>query len=374
MALRLNNSCIARGFFVGGNNCGGYGDPCLSCTGIRDIDYLRRLSNQPHDYSWSNANCSGSDHCRSAVYSEAVWSLWKRILPFAYNYDTNTAQEIVTRLTYVGGGNVSTWFSGGPPFGGCSAFGGYLNYLAADDDNGNLSDGTPHMVAIFDAFDDQEIACDAPTVQDSGCAGTPTSAPSLTATPQDRAVSLSWGAVNDASGYEVFRTDGLFACDFGKVRLGEPVGTSFNDSGLQNGRAYSYVVIPKGVGASCFGPASNCATVTPAASGPGAVDGLTLSTAAPAIELSWNPSCSAGATDYAVYEGTMGDWSDHAPNVCSTSGATSTTVTPSAGDRYFLIVPLDAGSEGSRGTDSDGDQRGVGSAPCRSTQILEACP
>jgi hypothetical protein len=30
------------------------------------------------------------------------------------------------------------------------------------DDNGNLSDGTPHMQAIYDAFNDQEIACNTP--------------------------------------------------------------------------------------------------------------------------------------------------------------------------------------------------------------------
>ena len=155
--------------------CSGYGDPCLTCTGVRDIDYLKRASGQPHDYTWSNANCGGSVHCVGGVYSEAVWSLWKRELQSApYNYDNNTAHEIVTRLTFLGAGAIGTWFSGGPPNGGCGATGGYMNYLAADDDNGNLNDGTPHMTAIFDAFNDQEIACGTPTVQDSGCAGTPT--------------------------------------------------------------------------------------------------------------------------------------------------------------------------------------------------------
>ena len=89
----------------------------------------------------------------------------------------------------------------------------------------------------------------------------------MTATALDKSVSLSWGAVADATGYEVFRTEGVFACDFGKVKLGETAGTSWNDPGLQNGRDYSYVVIPKGAAASCFGPASACATVAPV-SGP----------------------------------------------------------------------------------------------------------
>ena len=261
-ALRLNDSCIGRNFQ--GSPCSGNGDPCLTCTGVRDIDYLQRQSGQPHDYSWSNANCGGSVHCVGGVYSEAVWSLWKRKLTAApYNMNNNTAHELVTRLTFLGGGAVGTWFSGGPPFGGCSSSGGYLNFLAVDDDNGNINDGTPHMQAIYDAFNDQEIACNTPTVQDSGCANTPTAAPSLNTSAGNQQIGLSWNAVANASSYEVFRTEGVFACDFGKVKIAETAGTSFTDSGLQNGRDYSYVVIPKGSSDSCFGPASACATAQP---------------------------------------------------------------------------------------------------------------
>ncbi len=262
-ALRLNTSCTGRNFRLG-VNCSGNGDPCLACDGVLDIDYLKRASVQPHDYSWSNANCGGSVHCVGGVYSEAVWSLWKRQLQQApYNYDNNTAHEIVTRLTFIGAGATGTWFSGGPPNGGCAATSGYRNYLAADDDNGNLNDGTPHMTAIFDAFNDQEIACTTPVVQDSGCANNPAAAPSVTTGAGNQLVTLSWGAVTNATEYEVFRTEGVFACDFGKVKLGATTGTSWNDSGLQNGRDYSYVVIPKGPADSCFGPASACATDQP---------------------------------------------------------------------------------------------------------------
>ena len=126
-ALRLNDSCIGRNFRLG-TNCSGNGDPCTACDGVRDIDYLKRASGNPHDYSWSNANC-GSVHCVGGVYSEAVWSLWKRELPSVYGYDNNTAHEIVTRLTFIGAGATGTWFSGGPPFGGCAANSGYKNYL-----------------------------------------------------------------------------------------------------------------------------------------------------------------------------------------------------------------------------------------------------
>ncbi|MEE8522991.1 MAG: hypothetical protein V3T72_03585 [Thermoanaerobaculia bacterium] len=265
-ALRLNNSCIGRNFRPG-VQCGGYGDPCVNCTGVRDIDFANRQSGQPHDVTWAIANCGAGVHCRGYIYSESVWDLWKRDLPALFGMDNHTAHEVVARLTYIGAGGVSTWYVNSPPFGGCSATGGYLQYLAADDDDGDTSNGTPHMTAIFDAFNRHEAACDTPTVQDSGCANTPTAAPVVTASPFDKSVSLSWGAVTDATKYQVFRTDGVFACDFGKIKVGETGGTSFNDSGLQNGRAYSYVVIPIGAADTCMGPASSCATVSPA-SGP----------------------------------------------------------------------------------------------------------
>ena len=260
-ALRLDTSCIGRNFLS--SPCSGNGDPCKTCTGVRDIDYLERQSEQPHDYTWSNANCGGSVHCVGGVYSEAVWSLWKRKLSQLYGIDSNAAHEIVTRMTFIAAGNTSTWFSGGPPNGGCGGSSGYMNYLAADDDDGNLNNGTPHMTAIYQAFNDQEIACQTPTVQDSGCSGAPTAAPNVTATPGENQVSLSWGAVSGASNYEVFRAEGIFNCNFGKVKVAEVTGTSFTDTNLQNGRDYSYTVIAKGSSDACFSAASACDTVQP---------------------------------------------------------------------------------------------------------------
>jgi len=264
-ALRLNDSCIGRNFRS--SVCTGNGDPCLTCTGVRDIDYLKRQSGLPHSYTWSNSICGGSVHCVGGVYSEAVWSLWKRKLQQEpYNYDNNRAHEIVTRLTFIGAGNTGTWFSGGPPNGGCSANSGYMNYLAADDDNGNLNDGTPHMSAIYSAFHDQEIACETPVPQNSGCEGTPGIAPTVIASGGNELIHLNWGVVSGAVEYEIFRTEGVFRCDFGKVRLGNTAGTDWIDTGLQNGRDYSYVVIPKGNAAACFGPASECVTISPVVS------------------------------------------------------------------------------------------------------------
>jgi hypothetical protein len=276
-ALRLNDSCIARGFFLEDNLCGDT-DPCTSCTGVRDIDWANRQSDQPHDIVWIDAQCAppflgdvgpcgGDIYCESAVYSEAIWDLVHRDLQSApFNMDLNTALEIGTRLTYLGAGAVGNWYScvdGTGAGDGCNADGGYLNFLAIDDDNGNLADGTPHMEAIYSAFYRHGIACATPAKQNSGCDGAPTTAPVVTATPLDRGVLLAWGAVGGASAYQIFRTEGVFGCDFGKIKVGETTGTDFFDGGLLNDFEYSYIVIPVGGDDSCVGPASGCAQVTP---------------------------------------------------------------------------------------------------------------
>ena len=269
-SLRLNTSCVGRGFFTDGSLCGGYGDPCTpasGCTGVRDIDFANRSSGLPHDLTFVQSGVCGSTHCRGAAYAESMWDILKRDLPAFYGMDNNTALELTTRLTHRASNVVSGWYAtGGTPHANCGATFGYNQVLIVDDDNGNLADGTPHMQAIASAFARHEIDCSpangGPVVQDSGCAGTPSMAPVLTAVGIDTGTDLSWTAVPDAAMYNVYRTDSVFQCDFGKTLIGLVPGTAFQDAGLKNGREYSYVVIPKTANPSCFGPSSACANVT----------------------------------------------------------------------------------------------------------------
>jgi hypothetical protein len=91
--------------------------------------------------------------------------------------------------------------------------------------------------------------------------------------------------------------------------------------------------------------------------------------------LSWSPSCSDGAEDYGIYEGQIGDWDSHVAIDCSDLGADFTEqVTPSPGDRYYLVVPNNVDNDGSYGMGSNDVERPAGTPSCRSSQHLEPCP
>ena len=91
------------------------------------------------------------------------------------------------------------------------------------------------------------------------------------------------------------------------------------------------------------------------------------------LSLAWSPSCHANDLDYAVYEGSIGDFTSHVPRLCTTAGATSTSITPGAGNRYYLVVPQGSGAEGSYGTRSDGIERPASPAACLVRGIV-SCP
>ncbi len=92
------------------------------------------------------------------------------------------------------------------------------------------------------------------------------------------------------------------------------------------------------------------------------------------ITLSWDPSCLATDTDYAVYEGELGSLTSRVPVLCSTGGATTATFTPSFPSCFYLIVPTNGESDGSAGTNSAGLERPLGAEDCGRPQVIGECP
>ncbi|NJL28708.1 MAG: endopeptidase [Thermoanaerobaculia bacterium] len=291
---RLEASCVGHGFFDNsssgscgltvdgtGRNCNealtGSAVCCTDCSGVRDADYAKHTPNTPAtalgfvcpSCTSSTGPCGRQVHCAGAPIRQAAWDFVTRDLTAApFNLDSQTAFIIGNKVFYQGSGNIGAWYTCTctTSSGGCGSTNGYMQWLAADDDNGNVNDGTPHMTALYNAFNRHGIACATPTPTNSGCSGGPSAAATLSATAGDKSVALSWGTVSGATRYWVFRSEGHAGCNFGKTLIAEVTGTSYTDTQVANGREYYYNVVAAGSSSACFGRASNCVNVTPAAS------------------------------------------------------------------------------------------------------------
>src|SRR6185295_7177211 len=292
---RLQASCVGYGFFETINDgCGTTSDGTgfntneaqqgaahcdLDCSGVRDADWDKHADHTPDtplgyvctSCLTGSGPCGRQVHCAAAPTRQAAWDFAARDLQSApFSLDSQSAFIVGARTFYLGSGNVGSWHSCtcGSASSGCGATNGYMQWLAADDDNGNINDGTPHMTALFNAFDRHGIACATPTPVNSGCAGGPTAATTLSGTAGNFQAALSWSSVAGATRYWVFRSEGHAGCDFGKTKIAETTGLSFTDTQVANGRNYYYNVVPAAASNSCFGPAGTCVTVTPAAGPP----------------------------------------------------------------------------------------------------------
>jgi hypothetical protein len=295
---RLQTSCLGYGFFQTANNgCGktpdgsGYNQQesqvagqswCnLRCSGVRDADWAASAPNTPATpqnfvcpmCSAGAGPCGRQVHCAASPARQAAWDLVTRDLPSTFGYDSNTAFIVGNKLFYQGSGNIGSWHAcdcTAATSDGCGATNGYMQWLAADDDNGNLNDGTPHMTAIYAAYNRHNIACSTPAPVNSGCSAGPTSVPSHTATAGDGQVALNWSPVAGASEYWVMRTEGFAGCDLGKAKIATVTGTSYTDTEVANTRQYCYSIVPASSSA-CYGRASACSCTMPACAAPGSV-------------------------------------------------------------------------------------------------------
>ena len=81
--------------------------------------------------------------------------------------------------------------------------------------------------------------------------------------------------------------------------------------------------------------------------------------------LSFDAPVRLGATDYEVYEGTIGAWYSHTPRACSTSGQLTTQFAPPRGTAH---------GRGSYGRASGGVEIPPGGSACVPQEIALSCP
>ncbi len=268
--LSTHNSCIGRGFKT--SPCAGYGDTCLTCTGVREQDFAGHASQTPatpDDFVTircpiGNGPCGREVHCEAHVAAETLWDLATRDLP-ASGLDPASAWQVTDSLWYrsrLGSGG-DAYNCALPDSDGCSATSWFTKMRAVDDDDGNLANGTPHAAAIFGAFNRHGIACglvdDASNQSSSICPVMGSSI--LTGTRESGAAQLDWTPVANATAYNVLRNES--SCASGSTIVATVTGTSYLDVGLQNGLAEHYSVQAVGTNSACDGPLSNCVSVVP---------------------------------------------------------------------------------------------------------------
>lgn len=319
-AIQTHNSCLGAGFLTSGN-CGGYGDACTNCTGVRDMDWAKHTKNTPWKASnkttvWS-ADCSGGsyfgpcgweDHCEAGPSEQALWDLVTRDLVAApTNMDLNSAWMLADRLWFSAVTQMTAFYAcSGTPKASTGCGGNYL-YTALrffDDDGDGTANGTPHAAAIFAALNRHEMACgaagDATNQNQVSCPSLST--PVLSGTGGNNQVVLNWTASTNATRYFIFRNESNCSSGSTRIAVVNAPTLTYTDLGLINGANYYYYVQGAAANDSCTSSVSNCLTATPIpCTTPGVptigtvtVPGLNQ------LRVSWTAGAPAGAT-YRIY-------------------------------------------------------------------------
>ncbi len=191
--LETKDACIGPNF-TPGVLC----DNCTSCTGVRDLsDFAlggaRTIAKPSTVADNAGINCDQwacpyytpdgyayqgpmgyEGHCESYIASSANWDLAQSLIA-TYGtdqgwaamdqiwYESLTATKSAYQVASGGKCNPSATVNG------CAATNWYTVYLAVDDDDGNLSNGTPNGCRIWDAFNAHGIACGTRPACSGGC-------------------------------------------------------------------------------------------------------------------------------------------------------------------------------------------------------------
>jgi Zn-dependent metalloprotease len=176
--LETKDPCIGQNFRPG-INCVN----CTACTGVRDVQdfgtggsaVIASPANAKNDagincdrYACPKTGYQGplgyEGHCESIIASSANWDLAELLIA---RYGTTAGWAAMDSIWYksltpsksayrlVSGGKCNT----AAVVDGCGSTNWYTVFLSVDDDDGNLSNGTPNGCRIWDAFNAHGIAC-----------------------------------------------------------------------------------------------------------------------------------------------------------------------------------------------------------------------
>lgn len=288
------DSCIGRGFLLDCiydqsgtcltpletyRLCYGYGNPCTSCDGGRDIDYAKHSNAVPstptnfvdtyctQDPYGYNGPCGYKQHCEATIATQAMWDLANRDLPSAM--DGPTAWQFAERLFFLGAPTIGNFY-GNCSYrnvsntNGCNAGSLYNVLRAIDDDGDGTANGTPHAAEIYAALNRHGIACTTAGSNNNYTTCPTISKPTgLSATYSSNKVILTWNSVQNASKYEILRAELGCNSSFNKIAEVSAPTTTYTDTEVANNFEYYYRVWAVGSNPSCRSLVSDCLSVTP---------------------------------------------------------------------------------------------------------------
>ncbi|HPR64254.1 MAG TPA: PKD domain-containing protein [Thermoanaerobaculia bacterium] len=385
-SLQTHESCAGNGF-LGTSNCSGYGDSCLSCSGVRDMDYNKHNSHSPHfaedmtsntctgctTYTCSSSAtyagpCGREGHCESIVSSEPMWDLPTRDL-ITWGLDATTAWQLMDRYWYASRTTSGSVYAcpSVTTTNGCGTSNYFTTFRVVDDCDGDLNNGTPHASAIFAAFNRHKIACTTVNNNDqTNCCPTIVT-PTINGAAGNTQATITWGSVTNAAKYYVFRNE--LGCDAGFTKVGTVTapGTQYVDNTVANGVSYYYRVQAIGSSESCFSSMSNCVTVVPQpCTTPGAPASVTSSVPGDnQIRISWSTGSPAGSS-YKIYR-SLGSCPGSAFSFYATDSASPYTDTLVNGGQtysyYVTAVDSTGGCESLPSTCVDETATGICNTP-----------
>lgn len=336
-ALQTRVPCIGHNFRPG-VPCGIGCDS--SCTGVRTVNARPLI--KPSNIASYPANCgqyacpySGyagvmgyQGHCESHIASGAVWDATQNLVGIL----GDAGWELANRIFFQGMSSYRAAYqivSGGQcnpnaVVNGCGSQNWYTVWMFMDDDNGNLSDGTPHAQQIWNGFNDHGIACGIAPANYTVC---PTiSAPVLTGYSTDNSATLNWTNVQNASEYIVYRN--TVGCNFAMNIIGKTSSTTYIDSTVANDFTYYYAVQALGSNSQCRSLFSACLPVEiTACSNPPIANAGSDTDACPGdpVTLGGNPTASEGSPPY-TYLWTPGNHTTSNPTVSPLETTTYTVI------------------------------------------------
>lgn len=232
--LETHDGCIGPHFYQN-TTC----HNCPTCSGVRDVSAFavggpRTIARPTTVTADDGLDCDNTaeydpcgsgyagpmgyqGHCESYIASTANWDLSQSLVS-AHGPQGWTAMERIWYGSLATARSAYRLASGGQcnpnaTVDGCGATNWYTLYLALDDDDGNLGNGTPNGCRIWDAFDAHGIACGSrPACTGSGGGGggaAPSAPTNVKATPvvgQQTHILVTWqDTSNNEDGFRIFR-------------------------------------------------------------------------------------------------------------------------------------------------------------------------